>query len=407
MCDVHYVRQVAPSPLDPHSSHRSAGSLGIWFVGARGSLATTATIGLGALAARLTDETGCVTAHPDLDARGLPAWSDIVVGGHDVDTTPLAKQAERLVSGGVVPGVLVQQLGAELEAAEARLRSGVRTGDSTDQRADVERLARDIADFAATVDRVVVIDVSSTEPPHDAGSDGASWADLEAAWAAGRAPLSSSSTYACAALLAGAPYVAFTPSPGIDVPALRELADERGLPYAGSDGKTGETLVKTALAPMFATRALAVRSWTSINLLGGGDGSTLSDPAARSSKTGTKRSGLEAILGHPVPGPMHIDYVEDLGDWKTAWDHVRFDGFLGTRMTMQFTWEGCDSTLAAPLVLDLARLTARAAAVGETGPLAALGFFFKSPMGSQEHRLATQWDDLLAWSRECAERISA
>jgi myo-inositol-1-phosphate synthase len=391
------------SPRDPSSA---PGTLGIWFVGARGSLATTATIGLHALAARLTDETGCVTGHPELDRRGLAAWTDIVVGGHDVDTIPLAKQAERLVAGGVVPGILVQQLATDLEATEARLRPGVRSGASSDQRADVERLAGDIRELAATVDRVVVIDVSSTEAPHDAGADAASWAALEAAWDAGRAPLSPSSTYACAALLAGAPYVAFTPSPGIDVPALTELADQRGLPYAGSDGKTGETLVKSALAPMFSTRSLAVRSWTSINLLGGGDGSTLSDPAARSSKTETKRSGLESMLGHPVPGPMHIDYVQDLGDWKTAWDHIRFDGFLGTRMTMHFTWEGCDSALAAPLVLDLARLTGRAAAAGETGPLAALGFFFKQPMGSQEHRLAQQWDTLLAWSHDCAERVS-
>jgi myo-inositol-1-phosphate synthase len=396
---VHYLHWVAPSP------NTSPGSLGIWFIGARGSLATTATIGLSALAAHLTDETGCVCAHPDLDRRGLAAYADIVVGGHDVDTLPLVKQAERLVAGGVVPGVLAHQVGAELEATEARLRPGVR-GDSADQRADVERLAADIREFGAGLDRVVVLDVSSTEPPHDAGSDAATWADLEAAWSAGRAPLSPSSVYACAAVLAGAAYVAFTPSPGIDVPALRELADERGLPYAGSDGKTGETLVKSALAPMFSTRSLAVRSWTSIKLLGGGDGSTLSDPAARESKTSTKRSGLEAMLGHPVPGPMHIDYVEDLGDWKTAWDHVRFDGFLGTRMTMQFTWEGCDSALAAPLVLDLARLTGRALAAGESGPLTALGFFFKQPLGSQEHRLAQQFEALLAWSTECADRVT-
>ncbi len=403
---MHYLRQVAPSPNPRTEDHGPAGTLGIWFIGARGSLATTATIGLSALAAHLTDETGCVCAHPDLDGRGLPAYADIVVGGHDVDTLPLVKQAERLVAGGVVPGILAHQVAAELEATEARLRPGVRHSDSTDQRADVERLADDIREFAAGVDRVVVVDVSSTEPPHDAGTDAATWADLEAAWSAGRAPLSPSSVYACAAVLAGAAYVAFTPSPGIDVPALVELATERGLPYAGSDGKTGETLVKSALAPMFSTRSLAVRSWTSINLLGGGDGSTLADPAARESKTSTKRSGLESMLGHPVPGPMHIDYVEDLGDWKTAWDHVRFDGFLGTRMTMQFTWEGCDSALAAPLVLDLARLTARAVAVGETGPLAALGFFFKQPIGSQEHRLAQQWDALLAWSTDCADRVT-
>ncbi|MBC2932633.1 inositol-3-phosphate synthase [Nocardioides sp. zg-1228] len=396
---------MVPSPPPPSEGSGPAGTLGIWFIGARGSLATTATIGLSALAAHLTDETGCVCSHPDLDARGLAAYADIVVGGHDVDTLPLVKQAERLVAGGVVPGVLARQVTSELEHAEARLRAGVR-GHSGDQRADVERLAADIRDFGAGLDHVVVVDVSSTEAPHDAGPDAADWAGLQDAWAQGRAPLSTSSVYACAAVLAGAAYVAFTPSPGIDVPALRELADERGVAYAGSDGKTGETLVKSALAPMFSTRSLAVRSWTSVNLLGGGDGSTLSDPAARESKTSTKRSGLESMLGHPVPGPMHIDYVEDLGDWKTAWDHVRFDGFLGTRMTMQFTWEGCDSALAAPLVLDLARLTGRAVAVGESGPLSALGFFFKQPLGSQEHRLAQQWEALLSWSTACADRVA-
>lgn len=103
---------------------------------------------------------------------------------------------------------------------------------------------------------------------------------------------------------------------------------------------------------------------------------------------------------------MHIDYVEDLGDWKTAWDNIRFDGFLGTRMTMQFTWQGCDSTLAAPLVLDLVRLLARAHAVGESGPLGDLAFFFKAPLACEEHRLAQQWERLCAWSRECGERAA-
>lgn len=377
-------------------------------MGARGSLATTATIGVHALAAHLTDTTGCVTEHPEIDARGLPAYDAIVTGGHDVSSTPLLKQAERLVAGGVVPGALISQLHDELVVADAAIRPGLDaavTGPGADQRAAVDQLVADIAAFAETVERVVVVDVSSTEPPHDAGADGASWAALEAAWSEGRSPLAGSSLYACAALLAGASYVAFTPSPGIAVPALIELAETRGLPYAGCDGKTGETLVKSSLAPMFSTRALAVRSWTSINLLGGGDGATLADPQARLSKTTTKRSGVESMLGHPVPGPMHIDYVEDLGDWKTAWDHIRFDGFLGARMTMQFTWEGCDSALAAPLVLDLARLTARAHAVGETGALASLGFFFKEPYGSTEHRLAEQWTDLTAWSRECADRL--
>ena len=396
-CDVGYV---------PSMTSGSTGrSLGIWFVGARGSLATTATIGVHALAGHLTDTTGCVTATPHFDGRGLVAYEAIRTGGHDISTTPLVKQAERLVAGGVVHSSVVAQLHDELEEAETRLRPGLDPTSTEPQREAIERLARDIASFAAAFDRVVVVDVSSTEPAHSSGPDGESWAALEAAWEAGRAPLAPSSAYACAALLAGASYVAFTPSPGIDVPALRDLADQRATPYAGCDGKTGETLVKSALAPMFATRALAVRSWTSINLLGGGDGATLTDPDARLSKTTTKRSGLESILGHPVAGPMHIDFVDDLGDWKTAWDHVRFDGFLGARMTMQFTWEGCDSSLAAPLVLDLARLVGRAHEVGESGALADLGFFFKQPYGSEEHRLSEQWNALVAWSNACADRV--
>lgn len=382
-------------------------TLGIWFVGARGSLATTATLGLHALAAGLTEAIGCVTEHPELDGRGLAGFGDVLVGGHDVVDTPLVKRAEELVAGGVVPQHLLRLVGDRLAATEHRLRHGVENiaTSGRGQRAEVERLARDIRAFGEEVDHVVVVDVSSTEQPYAPDDDTSSWSALRAAWEAGRAPLPASSVYACAALLADAAHVGFTPSTGIDLPALRQLAHQRAIPFAGCDGKTGETLVKSALAPMFATRALEVRSWTSVNLLGGGDGATLADPAAASSKTRAKRSGLDAMLGRPVDGPMHIDYVADLGDWKTAWDHVRFDGFLGTRMTMQFTWEGCDSTLAAPLVLDLARLLGRARATGVLGPVPELGFFFKSPYDSDEHRLAQQWEALTRWSADCAARL--
>jgi len=104
------------------------------------------------------------------------------------------------------------------------------------------------------------------------------------------------------------------------------------------------------------------------------------------------------MLGHPVDGPVHIDNIADLGDWKTAWDHLTFSGFLGTRMSMQFTWQGCDSALAAPLVIDLARLADLALRRGEVGPLPALGFFFKDPVGSDEHRLFEQQRLLTEWA---------
>ena len=91
-----------------------------------------------------------------------------------------------------------------------------------------------------------------------------------------------------------------------------------------------------------------------------------------------------------MTAPLHIDNVPDLGEQKTAWDHVSFEGFLGARMSLQLTWTRLDSSLAAPLVLDLARLMAAAHAAGQVGPLAALAFFFKDPIGSDEHRFAEQ-----------------
>jgi myo-inositol-1-phosphate synthase len=379
-----------------------SGRTGVWFIGARGSVATTTVAGALAIGAGAADRTGCVADLPGPDAAGAPDITDLVFGGHDVDGCTLPKRAEALAQAGVLPAHLPAAVAEGLAAAEARVRTGATAGDAGRSAAD--RIAADLRAFRADngLDRVVVVDVSSTEPPlsEAAARATATLPALEAALDAGTPDLPASTLYAYAAFRADCPFVAFTPSPGPRPPALAALARDRGLPWAGSDGKTGETLLKTALAPMFATRALRVRSWSSVNLLGGGDGATLADPAAADSKTASKAQGLRRILGHPVDGPLHIDYVPDLGDFKTAWDHVAFDGFLGTRMTLQFTWAGCDSALAAPLVLDLARLTARAHEVGRSGAQAALGFFFKDPAGSDEHRLAAQWDALVAW---CAE----
>jgi len=371
-------------------------AIGVWFVGARGSVASTAAVGALAVRTGLAEPIGCVAELPELAPARVPAFDRLVFGGHDVVDVPLAKRAELLAAAGVIPAHLPAALGPELAALDAELRPGVRAGDG-DQRAQVRRLAADLTDFRQRLglDTVVVVDVSSTEPP--SGFTG-SLAELEAALDAGDEPLPPSSRYAYAAFQAGCPVVAFTPSPGPRLPAVAELALERGVPWAGSDGKTGETLLKTALAPMFAQRALRVLSWSGVNLLGGGDGATLGDAANVTSKIESKARGLEHILGHPVAGPLHIDNVPDLGEWKTAWDHVHFAGFLGTRMTMQFTWAGCDSTLAAPLVLDLARLLARAHQTGLRGPVGELGFFFKDPAGSDEHRLAAQFDALVAWA---------
>ena len=356
--------------------------VGLWFLGARGSVAVTSTVGALALRSGLAGQTGLVTLLPGLADGKLPNPSDFVIGGHDLSDLPLGKRAEELVAGGVLPARLVDAVRPELDAVESRLRLGVTAGTGT-QRAAGNRLVDDLREFRADhrLDRVVVVDVSSTEAPAGANPAHASLDELELALDRGEAPLPTSSLYAYAAFRAGCPLVAFTPSPGPTLPALQELARSSRLPWAGTDGKTGETLVKAALAPMFATRALKVRSWASYNMLGGGDGQTLADPDAASSKLATKGEALAKVLGHPVDGPLHIDYVPDLGDWKTAWDHISFEGFLGVRMSLQFTWAGCDSALAAPLVLDLVRLVSRAHQAGLSGPIGPLGFFFKSPAG--------------------------
>jgi myo-inositol-1-phosphate synthase len=236
--------------------------------------------------------------------------------------------------------------------------------------------------------------VASTEPelaePERYDTRGA----LERAIERDDRELPASSLYAYAALVDGHPYVNFTPSPGSSPGGLRELAAEEGVPHMGSDGKTGESLVKAALAPMFAGRNLHVMSWEGHNVLGNTDGRVLEDDRNKAGKLASKGGILDGILPELDHNRVRIDYTPSLGDWKTAWDYVHFEGFLETEMTMQFTWEGSDSALAAPLTLDLARLVAFADERGEGGLQPHLASFFKAPVGVDEHDLSRQLDFL-------------
>ncbi|MBC9727086.1 inositol-3-phosphate synthase [Streptomyces sp. TRM68367] len=388
---------------------------GVWLVGARGSVATTTVAGAAALAAGLARPTGCVTATRPLDRLPLPGFDELVFGGHDIVPLPLRKRAEQLVEAGVLPAWVTAQLDAALDTADREIRSGARPAEGAPQARHADSLTADLRSFRERhgLDRVVVVNLSSTEPAVDPSCIPGTREELRRALAERSDVLPPSSLYAYAALEAGCAYVNFTPSTGIRLPALESLAADRALPYAGRDGKTGETLVKSVLAPMFAQRALRVRSWSGTNLLGGGDGATLREPGAARSKTESKSRVLEEVLGHAVEGETHIDDVPDLGEWKTAWDHIGFEGFLGVRMTMQFTWQGCDSALAAPLVLDLVRLMAAAHRVGASGPQTQFGFFFKDPfvagstpagepLARPEHGLDAQYRALLDWAGSVA-----
>ncbi len=194
--------------------------------------------------------------------------------------------------------------------------------------------------------------------------------------------LPASALYAWAALDLGLPFVNFTPSLGSVVSRPRcELAKERKAPLCGKDGKTGETMMKSVLAPMFAHRNCRILSWVGHNIFGNRDGLVLDDPANKESKIRTKDQLIQQIVGYKPETHVSIEYIQSMSDWKTAWDHIHFQGFLGTKMILQFIWQGCDSLLAAPLVIDLARLALFAQRRGEVGVLTHLACFFKSPDG--------------------------
>ncbi|MFD4954718.1 inositol-3-phosphate synthase [Streptomyces sp. NPDC058451] len=362
---------------------------GVWLIGARGSVATTAVTGCAAVSAGLHPTAGLVTETEPFAASGLPALSSLVFGGHDTMDCPLPKRAETLAAGGVLPHGLPSAVHSELAAADGEIRpGGPLPGDTRSEDALIDALAADILDFTrrGALARTVVVNVASTEPAPDGTA------------------LPASSLYAAAALRAGCPYVNFTPSTGLHHPALTAEARASALPYAGRDGKTGQTLLRSVLGPMFAQRALRVLAWSGTNLLGGGDGAALADPAAAAAKNSGKERVLADTLGTVPEGEVHIDDVPALGDWKTAWDHIAFEGFLGSRMTLQTTWQGCDSALAAPLVLDLARLLARAHERGLTGPRPELGFYFKDPDPGSPAALGEQYAALLDFGRRLGDQ---
>jgi myo-inositol-1-phosphate synthase len=388
--------------MPPTESPRSP-SIGAWLIGARGSLATTAIVGLHAVARGLAAPVGLTTADPRLADVPFAPLDGIVVGGHDISRTPLVERAAALAAGGMFPAALVDAVRDDLERVDAELRPAV--GDGATQQHDIDRAAADIVAFRARhdLDAVVVVDVSSTEAlPAPLAAFESEAALREALATPGATTLPPSSVAAAAAVEAGAAYAGFTPSAGLNLPVLRARADAAGIAYAGQDGKTGETLLRTVLGPMFTARNLHVLSWAGANLLGGGDGATLADPEAVRSKLASKTRGLQALVGEHVVAPLHIDNVPDLGDVKTAWDHVHAAGFLGSRITLQTTWSAYDSALAAPLVLDLVRALGLAAAAGQSGVVPELGCFFKDPWGSDVHDFAEQSAHFLAWAQRTA-----
>ncbi|OIB56519.1 inositol-3-phosphate synthase [Natrialba sp. SSL1] len=407
----------ADSPRAADSKHSLTGDrTGVWLVGARGNVATMAIVGARAIAAGHTDTTGMVTEREPVSALELPPVEEFVFGGHDIDPTSLVEQAERQCERNGVPDEeTLAGVRDDLAAVDERIEVGTaincgaavtdeseQLDESLSLRTVLDQIRDDYESFrtAHDLDRLVVVNVASTEPELPTADRYDTRDALEDALDDDDRDLPASVLYAYAAIDAGHPFVNFTPSTGNALGGVQELAADRDVPHVGRDAKTGETLVKSALAPMFAGRNLNVLSWEGHNILGNKDGLVLEDEQNAAGKLASKGDVLESILPDIGHNRVRIDYTPSLADWKTAWDYIHFEGFLNTEMTMQFTWEGSDSALAAPLVLDLVRLIAHADEYGDGGLQPQLASFFKAPLGVDEHDFSKQ----LHWLYDYASR---
>lgn len=389
---------------------------GVWLIGALGGLATTVVVGARGLARNLTPRKGLTTEGVEFRNLGFAPIEELVFGGHEIRSGSLVDTAREICrQNGSIPRELIDAVEEDLRVVDARIRAGTAWNsgravealadpdalDCRSLREEIQRLKGDLRRFRdeADCERVVVVNVASTEPAAPDPMRCGSRADLEEILDRDeRNRVRASLLYAYAAVDLGFPYVNFTPN-GALPPALQQLALERGAPIMGNDGKTGETLVKSALAPMFRDRNLRVLTWQGYNILGDRDGQVLSDRDHLESKVRSKDRALQSILGYDLHTHVGIDFVPSLGDMKTAWDFIHFEGFLGHRMAMQFIWQGCDAILAAPLILDLVRWMNLAASRGECGLMRHLAAYFKSPLGVEEHDFHRQHAELVRYAQ--------
>lgn len=385
--------------------------LGIWIAGAYGDIASTLIAGTLAINAGCVSRTGLTTELPPMRNLPLTRLDDIVFGGVDIAESTMANAVERVYRNSrTLTRETLDVLRDDLAAVDANVSADAELrwnplqpprGGATLSRT-IERLREQLREFRSrnALDAVVVINLTSAEPlPADASAH----RDLDALHSAiagdRKDQVSPAMATAYAAFAESCPYINFTPNLSVRTAALQQLAAQKSVPFYGDDGKTGETLVKTALGPMFACRNLHIMSWEGTNLLGNNDGLALDDADNRAAKMRNKEDVLDKVVGYPVHSGVNINYVPSLGDWKTAWDLIHFRGFMDVPMTMQFTWQGCDSVLAAPLVLDMARLAEFAQRKGESGPMVHLAMYFKNPIDVDEMALYPQFEQLLAYAR--------
>jgi myo-inositol-1-phosphate synthase len=257
-----------------------------------------------------------------------------------------------------------------------------------------EQVRQDIRAFKKEhgLERAVMVSCASTEAYLQPQKPHFALKDFEEALDASDPAISPAMIYAYAALQEGVPYANGAPSLAADVPALVELANEKRVPVAGKDFKTGQTWMKTVVAPGIKARMLGLEGWYSTNILGNRDGEVLDDPESLKSKEVSKLSVLEHILQPRLyPGlygdithVVKINYYPPRGDAKEGWDNVDIFGWLGYPMQIKINFLARDSILAAPMVLDLALFLDLAQRAGMGGIQEWLSFYFKSPMTAPE-----------------------
>ncbi len=354
-----------------------------------GSLTQMGTIRLGK---RTEDRSPLVK-----DFVPLASLDDIVWGAWDVfpDDAYVAATRAGVLEGGKhieqVAEVLrdVRPMHAAFEKRYATRLDGEHIMDLRGKRAMLEQIREDINRFKEDnrLDRVVMIWAASTEIYIEPGPAHMDLESFEKAIDANDPEIAPSMLYAYAALLEGVPFANGAPNLTVDTPALRQFATDRNLPISGKDFKTGQTLIKTVLAPMLKARQLGLAGWYSTNILGNRDGEVLDAPENFKTKEESKLGVLEDIL-EPAKNPdlygdvyhkVRINYYPPRGDNKEGWDNIDIFGWLGYPMQIKVDFLCRDSILAAPLALDLVLFSDLAQRAGLGGIQEWLSFYYKSP----------------------------
>ena len=398
-------------PLDVAPAH---GKLGVLLVGL-GAVATTTIEGVYAIRKGLALPIGSLTQMGTIrlgkrsEARApkinefvpLADLNDIVFGGWDIfeeDCYAAARTA------GVLDPGLLDQVRGELEAVKpmpavfdqryVKRLDGPNVKKGKNKRDLADQVVADIRAFKSKhgCDRLVMIWTGSTEVFMKQTAAHASVAAFEKALEQSDDSIPSSMVYAYAAIREGIPFANAAPNLTADIPAMLELAGRTKAPLAGNDMKTGQTLIKTIIAPGLKARLIGVRGWYSTNILGNRDGEVLDDPESFKTKEESKKSALDYIfqphlypeLYNDLTHVVRINYYPPRGDNKEGWDNIDIFGWLGYPMQLKINFLCRDSILAAPIVLDSALFLDLAKRAGMSGIQEWLSFYFKAPMHAPE-----------------------